>query len=298
MIELHDEQMNKVEAIVTRLATLVKSRFRCELSYLDLDASQANYRDLHRQLIGESPVQKGEGWLFPVFRSHRLVGCAEVKGYEKCTPREQEQLNELLELYLENTLALTDQLEFLSCIEQQMDRATQEKGGANVIPLHRSALEETRQRARKRLSFALPCLIEGSSHDEIKAMTLELHELSGRYGFLYFGDLQFKTADDLKDLGPVTIYVPDILRLTSAQQLALLKYLSSRPSVAEPQVIAGTLMPYAQLRASAQIHSDLLHRLSVCFLRMDRPFKDYRKGGIAEFFFGSLVRDDLDGRLV
>jgi len=42
----------------------------------------------------------------------------------------------------------------------------------------------------------------------------------------------------------------------------------------------------------------ILHRLSVCYLRMDRPFAEYHKEGILEFFFGSLVRDDLNGRLI
>lgn len=289
----------KVEAVVARLAKLVQSKFGCDLKYIAFETSKA-HAQIKDKLLREAPAKVEGSWLFPVFRGYQMIGCAEVVGFDKSTSVQKEQLTDLVELYLETTLALADKVDTLTQVEAQIARSVEDYGGCNnVIPLRRPVEPQIlKVKTRSRLGFALPCLIEAQTHLDIKAMAMELHELSGRYAFLYMDDVAWRFSEDLKDLGPITLFISDVSALSLDMQQKILKYLSSTPSVDEPQIIAGTLKPYADLRGEALVITDLLHRLSVCFLRMDRPFAEYRKEGILEFFFGSLVRDDLNGRLI
>ena len=299
MLESENPLGQKVADVVGRLAKLVQSRFGCELRYMPFEAS-TEHAKIKDKLLRESPVKFDGAWLFPVFRGFQMIGCAEVVGFDAATEAQREQITDLVELYLESTLTLTDRLETLQQIEKQISRSGEDYGeSTNVLPLRRpSEAKPLQAKTRSRLGFALPCLVEAQCHPDIKAMAMELHDLSGRYAFLYFDDVTWRFGEELKDLGPITLFIPDVAQLSIDLQLKILKYLSSAPSVDEPQIIAGTLRPYAELRSRELILTDLLHRLSVCFLRMDRPFAEYHRDGIVEFFFGSLVRDDLNGRLI
>lgn len=300
MMESENNLGSKVDALVGKLARLVQSRFNCELKYVALGTSESDLA-LRNNLLKTVPYDHNGAWLFPVYKCFRVVGYAAVTGFAGANDKQLQQLADLIELYLEPALDMTDKLDTLTQVERQLTRANEDHGGGtNVIPLRRPTGETTgvRTRSRARLGFALPCLIEASTNEDLKAMAMELHELSGRYAFVYCHDVAWKFAEDLKDLGPVTLFIPDITALSMDEQLKLLKYLSSSPSVDEPQLITGALKSYSELRAEELVLPDLLHRLSVCFLRMDRPFRDYRRDGVVEFFFGSLIRDDLNGRLI
>ncbi|MGE0764644.1 MAG: hypothetical protein AB7N80_15315 [Bdellovibrionales bacterium] len=288
--------------MIEKLSQLLRVRFGAQLSYQKLSSHQRELRD---QLLRQAPLQQEDQWLFPVFSDYQLVGCAVVTGVTKRLDELSVELSEFVELYLDAAVALTDQLELLDQIEHQLNRnAVEAGGGGNVIPLRRPLVDPQdpivtpRLRRRARIGFALPCLLEGPSQDDLKRLALELHELSGRYAFVYLSDLNWNKASDLKGLGPVTLYVPDITTLTLDQQIALTEYLRLHPSVEQAQIVAGTLHPYSDLRQSGALTMDLLHFLSVCYLKMDRPFCEYRREGIIEFFFGSLIRDNHKGRLI
>jgi len=300
MLGTGNNRGSKVEALVAKLAKLVQSRFSCELRYVALGTSEADLI-LRENLLKTVPYDHEGAWLFPVYKCFQVVGYAEVTGYAGTSEEQKRRLANFIELFLEPAIEMSDQLDTLKQVEEHISRADEDYGRTNnVIPLRRPTVEGTgiKTKPRARLGFALPCLVEGPTAEDLKAMAMELHELSGRYAFVYCQDVKWKFAEDLKDLGSVTLFIPDITALTFDDQLKLLKYLSSSPSVDEPQVITGTLKTYSELRSEELMIPELLHRLSVCFLRMDRPFAEYRREGIVEFFFGSLVRDDLQGRLI
>lgn len=292
--------MSSLNTLIEKLSHILKLRFGVTLSFERLDSKQY---ELKERLLRESPLSDEGYWLFPVFSDHQMVGCARIHGLED-RPLSS-QLSEFVELYLDSAVALTDQIELLDMIETQLRTSEVNREAANVIPLRRSSLTETIKipatkalRRRSRVGFALPCLLEGLSHLDLKHLALELHELSGRYAFIYLEELTWTSTADLKGIGPVTLFVPEIATLTLQQQIALTEYLRSRPNVDEAHVVMCTLKPYAELRASGKVLAELLELVSVCYLKMDRPFREYRREGLLEFFFGSLIRDSKKDRLV
>jgi hypothetical protein len=306
MNEQVHNQSERVAAMVARLARLVRARFRGELRFIPFTKSDPEHCEIRERLLRAAPLKLGEAWIFPVMLSYQIVGCAEVKGMSSISEREAAELADLIELYLDATLALTDRVEALGLTEEQLKRAALESANSNVIHFRRPADAATlKSRSdssagaegntialspRRPLGFALASLIEGSSHGELKAAALELHELSGRYAFLFLSDLEWETAAELKELGPVTLYIPDVTKLNAQEQAQLAAYLNTVPSVMQPQLIVGTLKPLAELRDDEALAADLIRHLSTFHMRIDRPLADYQRDGIAKFFFASLTR--------
>ena len=293
--------MFTVDTMLAKLSKLLRVRFDAELCYKKLEPAD---RALHDQLLSQSPLKQDEKWIFPVFREYQLVGCAIVTGIGQPLTLIPEQLVELIELYLDAAIALTDRIDMLEQTEKQIHRTRKEEAhGQNVIPLRKPAPEgfnpaESFLRRLSPLAFAMPCLLEGTCENQMKQFAVELHELSGRYAFIYLSDLDWSRASDLDGIGPVTLYVPNLATLTLPQQLALTDYLKSRPGAEQPQVVAATLRSYSDLRQSGLVTMDLLYLVSVCYMKMDRPFREYRREGIVEFFFGNSAQVDTRGRLI
>lgn len=288
--------MPTVHTMIEKLCKLLKMRFDAELSYKKL--TQADH-SLYTKLLKESPIQQNGKWFFAVYREYQLVGCAIVTGLKKPLNTMPEQLAEFVELYLDAAVALTDRIEVLDQIEQQMRGLHTIEN--NVIPLRKQAANEglplLLQRLRP-LAFAMPCLLEGSNDIDLKQFALELHDLSGRYAFIHLSDLIWSHADDLKNIGPVTLYIPNLATLSLSQQNALVEYLRARPDREQAQVVGAIQTGYYELRQSGLVLLELMHLMSVCYIKMDRPFREYRREGIMEFILGQQLHEPLRDSLI
>ncbi len=290
---------SSVQSLVTRLAKIIKARYDAEISFSWLSDLSPESR---AALVSETGSVKGSteaplSYVFPVFSHYRLVGQVVVKGPRGLnSSKAEDEMRDLVELFLDHNLALSDQIETLDMIQSQLESAQASVDTDNVIPIRRSKTNPElkgalRSKPKPRIGFALPTFIEGLSYADMRNLALEIHELSGRYAFLHLSDLAWTSRDELADLGPITLYVPDIGLLTFEEQRKLGEHLRSRPGVDTPQFIFGSLSTYKELRESNLVDSPLLEAVSVCRLIMDRPFIEYKKAGIAELFFSGLVRN-------
>ena len=110
--------------------------------------------------------------------------------------------------------------------------------------------------------------------------------------FIQFDQLKASdtlSAQTFRDLGPVTVYIPDISSLSVGQQKALLEYLDGFRHEDSPQIIAGTLVDYKQLVATGVPDPALVRKVAVAYLQMTKPFAYYREKNIVDFFYNSLV---------
>lgn len=123
-------------------------------------------------------------------------------------------------------------------------------------------------------------------------MALEIHSRSGRLAFLPATDLSpsaFESAETFKNLGPLTIFVQEVSKLTFEQQNALVAYYALARDKDCPQIIAGTTLTLAELKKSCKILPALWPQLTVGFLSMTQPFETYKRENLVEFFFDSLT---------
>ena len=130
--------------------------------------------------------------------------------------------------------------------------------------------------AAKRV-FKRDCLIECPDVRETHKLAFELHARGSRFAFIPFADLEPKTRvcfTSLLNLGPVTLFVPDLLALTMPEQAALHTLVDFYFEI-RPLVIAGTRRPLSELRAHPGVDPGLLEILARSHLR----------------FFGTLSKD-------
>lgn len=167
---------------------------------------------------------------------------------------------------------------------------------SNVIPLRRptgapfKGISSVRD---KRWILRLDCLIESPDPEDIHKMALELHSQSQRVGFLEYSSLDRTTRlnlSELLQLGSVTLFVPNILDLFLDEQRVLVD-LVQQNSTFRPLLMVGAPIPYSDLRSEPQINLDLLALLSRAYIKLSRPFAEYKEQGLIHYFLDSLSQN-------
>lgn len=294
-----------VTAVLDRLVEMIRKRYHCNLRYRPFSRDDALDQLKKHLMYSNQPVQLNDQWVFPVHLKRDLVGAAEVTPAHKLTVKQVQSLTDVIRLVLESTLLTANSLDHLARLEEKM--RTSEFSPTNVVPLDAylktkipMVEPEDLDKPPRRLSFSVPCLIESNNFDDLTKMALELHHNSKRQAFIHIEELSSevtRSADELRALGSFTIFIADICSLDKEQQLAIKSYLSGRRTRDNCQIIAGTLRSYAQLVRQDLVDHELLRRMSVAYLRMTKPFNDYMRSGVIEFFYSSLTGQKVEDRL-
>jgi len=170
----------------------------------------------------------------------------------------------------------------------------------NVIPFRRTPTVPARTPVNdQRYILKLDCLIEAKYLSEIHKMATELHTQSSRYAFLDIRDLDPAARTrlpDLLSLGAVNLFVPDVLHLSMREQ-EVLKDLMWIDSQQRPLLMVGTTMPYSDLRSVAGVHLEFLALLSRAYIKLTKPFQEYKRQNLIHYFLDSLANRPPDGQI-
>jgi hypothetical protein len=208
------------------------------------------------------------------------------------TPDAVVSIDEAIESLVESVRELHEQRDRLDRIGAGIEGIGQALP-ENVIPLRRPRLvvnPELAEQNSKRYILKLDCLIESRHISEIHKMAMELHSQSRRYAFLEYRDLDKATRQSLPallNLGAITIFVPSILDLTMGEQGTLLS-LVQQQSLNRPLLMVGSTQPFAELRGEAGVNLDLLAYLSRAYIKLSRPFSEYKDQGLIHYFLDTL----------
>jgi hypothetical protein len=178
---------------------------------------------------------------------------------------------------------------------QEHFESTMEELPSNVIPLRPRPTMHSRAYSRvhdKRWILRLDCLIESQQISEIHKMALELHSHSQRYAFVEYCDLSPTcrgSLTELLQLGAISLFVPSILDL-SANEQEVLRQLVKLDTLNRPLLMVGANLPYSELRGEAAINLDFLLLLSRAYIKLTRPFAEYKDKGLIHYFLDSLAQ--------
>ena len=124
-------------------------------------------------------------------------------------------------------------------------------------------------------------------------MALEIHHISNRYAFINFDEIKDNTSltvSSLLDLGPVTLYVQDLEKLSGFQQLVLKRLVQRRTSVkSAPQLVAAINRNLETIDASDTIDQELLAELKAARITMKFEFKEYKNYGLKNYIYECLA---------
>lgn len=165
---------------------------------------------------------------------------------------------------------------------------------ANVLHFRRPLrLTRPEPAQEKRWILKLDCLIESKYVSEVHKMAIELHSHSARYAFLEYRDVdvdQRKNPEALLAMGAISLFVPDLLLLSLSEQAAL-RTLMEVDTLNRPLLMVGTNLPFAELRRVAGVDLDFLALLSRAYIKLTRPFSEYKEQGLIHYFLDSLSQD-------
>jgi hypothetical protein len=178
--------------------------------------------------------------------------------------------------------------------QSQLQPLTQHQVGgldSNVIPFRRiRRFDNDAMDENKRWLLRLDCLIESTSASDIHKMALELHLHSRRFAFLEFGDLDPHkriSSQDLLAMGAITVFIPNILEVSKEEQLAL-NDLMQVNGINRPLLMVGTPVAFSELKHEATVDGDFLASVSLAYIKLTKPFREYKEQGLIRFFLDSL----------
>jgi hypothetical protein len=241
------------------------------------------------EFLSEAPDRVGR---CDVQFSHTMnhFGFWGVRASEPLASADHSEIYETFHSILEALEGLRRRQSDLSALENHLTQETP----PNVIPLRRKAPTPAPSRSafrdERRWQLRMDCLIEANYLSEIHKMAFELHTHSQRYAFVDYRDLDASkrvVRDELCSMGLITIYVPDILELSVNEQQALYEMMKTEISE-RPLLMVGTIIPYAELRQVEALEKGFLTALSHAFIKLTRPFSEYKDQGLIHYFLDSL----------
>jgi hypothetical protein len=248
---------------------------------------------LSLEILSEAPKEPvDEGVQFDM-----LVGSWGIWGLRSSRPLGEKVQSEISASF-HSLLSAMDSMEKkqfdLQRLQEKYEAATADLP-SNVIPIRRMrpALTNAGAFGDKRWLVKQDCLIESKDILDIHKMALELHSHSKRYVFLDYRDLDRSTQlnlSELLQLGRITLFVANIMDLKMEEQETLFELAAQEPSN-RPLLMVGANMSYSALRTEPAIHLDFLLLLSRAYIKLTRPFSEYRDKGLIHYFLDSLAQN-------
>lgn len=167
-------------------------------------------------------------------------------------------------------------------LEQAAHNAQNAKQSENVISIFKpydlyhhdlESIDEQDEPAEEKLI----CL-ESSNPHLIPRLSYEIHELSGKWAFLKFSDIQdqVKSIQDIMDLGDLTLLVEDVLNLSPFHRTLIQSYIESGNLENKPLILIGATSKIESLESQEVLTPSFARLLIANRLETERLPKDQK----------------------
>lgn len=118
--------------------------------------------------------------------------------------------------------------------------------------------------------------LEAKNPNLIPRLAFEIHEVSQRWAFLKYTDIQeqVRTVQDLISLGSLTLLVEDILTLNPEHQQIIEQFLENKEKSEKPLIVIGTSSHIESLEDQGMISGSFAEILKTHRLEADRLPRD------------------------
>lgn len=241
------------------------------------------------ELLTEAPVPRLEG---DVNFSEAVTGYG-IWGFRPSKPISSEvqaEISAMCESILVGLENMEAKRETLERMQQQMERSLNGEMPSNVIALRRRPTPPQPRRGSEIFILRSDCLIEGGTTAEIHKMAMEIHSRSNRTAFLEFANLdsnQRQSISQLMSLGPLTLFVPNVMELNTFEQ-EIFRHLIAQDVSQRPLLMIGCPMPYSELIIQKGLDEQFLSLIGRSYIKLTRPFSEYKEQGLIHYFLDSL----------
>ncbi len=284
---MNNKSNQQTNQLITKLNSLFQGILGCEFEFQSLRQlgsaelwSKADLETLQSP-ASERPRYfesiRGGHYGFPIDTDGKCAGIAIVKNYDASDSKRLLMLADLFSFVLEASLQGQEQRDKLQAWENRLQLMKIENtSDSNVIPLRKirlvtpSVTSEDSTVLDFRSAMGLgqgplmtkPLLIEASESFPFQRLVVELHQLTSRWALLSTNDLPkdiFSSKEKLRELGAITLFIPNLSALSMESQLKLAEYLSGQNDPESPQVIAAIHESPETLELGQKVLPHLLH---------------------------------------
>lgn len=243
------------------------------------------------ELLTEAPetVLDGDIQFNEAMGNHGLWG---VRPSSKLAAEHTTEITSTFHDILSGMNAMTNQRDELARLGEKLTHQMEELP-SNVIPLRRISEKRPSAVNDRRWTLKLDCLIESNHISEIHKMAMELHVNSRRYAFIEYRDLEVSQRTNLQSLlslGAISLFIPELTSLSLAEQETLTSLMKTG-TVQRPLLMVGATVAYSELRSVPGVHIEFLTMLSRAYIKLSRPFQEYKEQGLIHYFLDCLSED-------
>jgi DNA-binding NtrC family response regulator len=264
--------------IVERLCRLIGDRYRRRLSYVELnpysDSKESPVVDIVIRNRGARKIVSGNDLIVPVYAGELLAGAAVLDDGISLSEAQIDEVISTIELVLGEYIEVVHRIQKTRQLESHLSTASGDNG--NVYYLHQARtknkpLQEQVKVGRHQGPYLTQILIEGKNGIPFKEIAFDIHQRSGRSSFISWTDLdasKITEPEHIAELGPLTIFVPNLADLSQTHQAILDQYLLNLMDEFTPRVMAAVNTPLNILVESGALRSSLGFYFSKIYLRI------------------------------
>ncbi len=287
-----------IEPTLSRLSNYIRTQYNCSFDFQEAESLRYELTARLNKIVNENAhVVEGNWVFFPIFIERQLKGVARISKPHNLDESVLENLQKIIQAVFEGRLESIAALHNLDFLEENLKSAlsAQEynaKENAKILEISKFRKNDfpfPEKSANPPFNF--PFFIEALDPEDIFKMAVEIHTRSERYAFVSIQDVNpdvFVKIESIQALGEMTVFIPDVAALTPQQQQQVACYYDGVRDKTGPQFIAGTTENFAKLKADPNMNTEFLSYLMIGYLRLRKPFRDYKRENILEFFFDSL----------
>lgn len=244
------------------------------------------------ELLTEEPQPSLENDV-PFHEDVHAYGLWGLRPSKSLADGDRAQVYEMCEAVLCGFESMHRQREELETLQNHLERAMEGEIPSNVIAFQRrppTRFSRPVGFASKTYNLRLDCLIESPSLVEVHKMATELHSSSSRSIFMNYWELAAPRRASLSyllSLGAITLFIPKLTDVPTFEQ-EILRHLVMQNTLERPLLMVGTDVPYAEILGFENVDSELLSLLMRAYIKLSKPFSEYKEQGLIHYFLDSL----------
>ena len=300
-----DKYNGWLKKILNKFLSLIEERFNVEAQHFSFSEASplkspsfksTSGLTLKKLLQKNNPLFLLEEVCCPLYEDEEIIGCIRIFNFDELSSKKKKELLEFLAWVCEEHTNIFEKLKTLQCIERKlfMDHLDCDSGQTRFLKRkteasYKDKIDFFQKNKEKILEFSM--LIKGCSEPEdAYKMAHEIHYFSNRQFFCDISQIMGKNElidhQSLLSLSSLTLFIPEITKLSFVTQEELAKFLEKKATTHHnlSEIICGASRKF----------QDSWHLLSPALLKhlkvveMVYSFNEYKDQGIFEFLSNVL----------
>lgn len=245
------------DSSIVKLKTILMSRYGMGLEVRRVVDLNKNSRGVDSYLVGEQLH-------IPLRMEDNVLGTAVIPEAKALNSQARGDIADLVRMILEPTMYNW----FLDTKEQNLN---------SIISLKHSTgdnfeIVDLSSENDKPAFITQVIHIQSQNAETRHKAAVEIHNFSERWAMIPFSDVsdQLQTADDVKQMGMISLFVPDIIQLSMREQKVLATYLEDDRENDGPLLLLGSGCTSTEIADTSALIEEIKPDLIGCCFDLDR----------------------------